>query len=575
MRITKKLTALLLMLCMVPFSAIGETYTGTAQGNNGEVTVEVTIKDAKIETVAVTAHKETAGICDAAIERIPQEIVDRQSVAVDTVSGATNTSKAILEGVKAAIAAAGLNAADYEKAAETAGDAQHQEMTCDVVVAGGGVSGLVAAISAADQGASVILVEKQAMLGGSTALSSAFMTTVNNSNFSEEYDDSIEKTMSVLMGTHDLSEDKTYPDVEALTKVMLATSDTVDFLLSKGMTAEFTAKSTATTAWTGKGPGLVQMLSDVAAAHNVTVLTECPAKEIIMQDGAAVGIQAESKGAQVTIHAKKVIIATGGAAWDQERLVKHMPTLANMTIANQSAAGNTGDGFAMMEAVGAQFYEGMRIMEGGVTYDEAWRKSIKVRPGTADKLSFNAEGERYTNEAPKTNQMLTYYMIKDGSSAYYWLYDVSNAELKASLDLGVEAGVVAYGETLEALAQKLGVDAAALRKTYDRYQQLCAAGEDQDFGKDASKLVAYVEDGGFYAVEMLPVAWGTLGGVVTDDNGCVMAESGNAIENLFAAGEMTNRKFFSDFYIGGNSLTTSATMGRLSAQEAMRQLKAE
>lgn len=76
------------------------TYTGTGSGRNGEITVELTVKAGKLATVNVVRHGETAGISDAALARVPAEIVAQQSTAVDAVTGATMTS----EGIKAAVA---------------------------------------------------------------------------------------------------------------------------------------------------------------------------------------------------------------------------------------------------------------------------------------------------------------------------------------------------------------------------------------------------------------------------------------------------------------------------------------
>lgn len=166
--------------------------------------------------------------------------------------------------------------------------------------------------------------------------------------------------------------------------------------------------------------------------------------------------------------------------------------------------------------------------------------------------------------------MLTYAMIQDGSSAFYWLYDTTDEELNVSLEAGLESGAVVYGDTIEALAETLRIDPAALRDTFDRYQSLCQKQKDEDFGKSSEKMMAYAEDGGYYAVAYYPVSWGTLGGVVTDEKGHVLDETNTVIPNLFAAGEMSNRKFFSDYYIGGNSLTTSATLGRLAGETCGR-----
>ena len=94
------------------------TYTGTGKGNNGDVTVEVTLSTDAITEIKVTDHKETAGICEPAIEQIPQEIVAAQSVEVDAVSGATNTSNGIMEAVKNALVSADVDASQL-KAVET------------------------------------------------------------------------------------------------------------------------------------------------------------------------------------------------------------------------------------------------------------------------------------------------------------------------------------------------------------------------------------------------------------------------------------------------------------------------
>lgn len=450
---------------------------------------------------------------------------------------------------------------------------QVSELECDVVVAGGGISGMMAALAAEEAGAKVILVEKQGMLGGSAALSSAFMTTVDNDHFGEEIDDSLETTMNYLMSIHHQSKDTAYPIEEQLEFVMSQTGTTIDFMLDLGMAAEFTAKSTATTAWDGKGAGMMNKLGEIAEEKGIQIMLETPAQEILMKDGSVAGLRVMQKDEEIVINAQKVIIATGGAAWDEERLEEAMPTLAEVSLIQQSASGNTGDGFAMMEKIGAQFYEGLLIMEGGIDMDQTWKRSIETRPTTADKLAFNAKGERFTNEAPKTNQMLTYEMIQNGSTAYYWLFDSTNEELNVSLEAGLESGAVVYGESIEALAEALNIEAATLRATFDRYQHLCTLGNDEDFGKDAEKMIAYAEDGGYYAVVYYPVSWGTLGGVVTDNQGHVLNPENEIIPNLFAAGEMSNRKFFSDYYIGGNSLTTSATLGRLAGETAATEIK--
>ena len=104
----KALSLVLALACMLMLAVSGVaqtagTYTAEANGNNGPVKVEVVVSDNAIESVTVVAHSETPGICDLPIERIPAKIVEHQTLAVDTVSGATNTSKGIIEAVGQAL----------------------------------------------------------------------------------------------------------------------------------------------------------------------------------------------------------------------------------------------------------------------------------------------------------------------------------------------------------------------------------------------------------------------------------------------------------------------------------------
>ena len=91
------------------------TYTGSAAGKNGDVKVEVTLSSDKITDVKVTEHQETEGISDPAIEQVPAAIVEAQSLKVDTVSGATITSQAIIDAASAALTSAGVDPASLSK----------------------------------------------------------------------------------------------------------------------------------------------------------------------------------------------------------------------------------------------------------------------------------------------------------------------------------------------------------------------------------------------------------------------------------------------------------------------------
>ena len=174
----KKLLSMLLALSMMMGTAAladgytAGTYTGKADGRNGEITVDVTFSEDAITDIVVKDHQETAGISDAAINELPGEIVASQSLAVDAKSGATFTSEGLVNAVADAVAQAGgdadaLRAVPVEKERST----ETIEMTTDVVVVGGGAAGMAATVRLEQLGKNVILLEKASFLGGAISVS--------------------------------------------------------------------------------------------------------------------------------------------------------------------------------------------------------------------------------------------------------------------------------------------------------------------------------------------------------------------------------------------------------------------
>ena len=160
-------------------SNVNGTFTGTSTGMQGPVTVEMSVENGKITKVAVTESSETAGLADVALERIPAQIVEHQTTKLDTVTGATLASNAIMRAASAAAEEAGLdmellNANEYH-----AQPGEDETWNSDVVVVGGGGAGFAAAISAAQEGSQVILIEKSSFLGGNTMMAGGAYNAVD------------------------------------------------------------------------------------------------------------------------------------------------------------------------------------------------------------------------------------------------------------------------------------------------------------------------------------------------------------------------------------------------------------
>lgn len=541
------------------------TYTGKGKGMNGDVVVSVTFDKDAITAIEVTEHAETEGISDPAIANLPAAILAAQSTQVDVVSGATMTSNGIITAVNDAIVQAGADpAALTPKAVETAGEAV--ELTADVVVAGGGLAGLSAAVKAAEDGASVILVEKMSMLGGSSALSGggigATDTAVQKEAGIADTDASWKQLWEERQATS--PEQGMYPDWNLVDQLIAKSSDTIDWLLSLGYQfrkpegfgvdpverLHFPAPE-------GNGSVLTGFLGTKAEELGVQILLETAAKELIVENGAVVGLKAESKDGPVTLHATSVVLATGGFGRSEELTERFTPEVADYVQYSVSGAGNTGDGIVMAEAAGAALYE------------DPWMIGLGLATPVQEMAGLywygtyalvNQDGERFTNEAD-------HYAIVYNNAAYkapggsYMLFDSSEAfaPFVAAADPKVDNAIAFKADSIEALASAIGVEAAKLTATVDTYNAVSEGGEDV-LGK-AAQMCVPLKTGPFYAVKYFPCNMGTFGGVKTNEAMEVLTADGTAIKGLYAAGEMANRPYYSQVYMSGSALQVAASTG--------------
>ncbi|MFC6253924.1 flavocytochrome c [Secundilactobacillus hailunensis] len=155
-------------------------YTVSAQGHNGTFSMSVTFSANRIEAITVDQKSETAGISDVVYDRIPDAIVDGQTLNVDVVTGASETSRGIMAGVAEAIKQAGGDAQEWQNRDKYVPKvAENTDLQTDVVIIGGGGAGLAAAATVLDQGRKVVLLEKAPALGGNTIRSGGPMNAAD------------------------------------------------------------------------------------------------------------------------------------------------------------------------------------------------------------------------------------------------------------------------------------------------------------------------------------------------------------------------------------------------------------
>ena len=597
----RKLISMLLVLCMLatmgilPAFAEAGTFTGVGNGKAGEGSIEVavTVDDQGVITaVEVTKDVDSedgTGMSNLAVSTVPGAIVENNSLAVDTASGATLTSNGILEAVEAALTAAGLDAAAYKTAAAPAAETEKEaaEETVDVLVIGAGIAGLSAALSAKENGANVVIIDKMPIPGGTTNVAGGILVCVNSDLYKNcrLESDSLEAVTEYWKAHMSVSGvDSGYPDYDRLQGVLADTGATVDWLVANGI--EFSAEPYAGSVTypmalaNGGGAGLINMLVAAAAAREIPLVLECRGTALVTDDaGAVVGAVAETADKVITYHAKSVILTTGGISQNEELVAKYSPKLHRAGLVPTSAVSHTGDGFLMALEVGAGTFDVFATPLFGTTFDPALA-------GVADtsalsiyaQLGVNANGDRFANEAASAGWDVMDYtasdMIQDGNAPFWYIFDSANEAVLPALEAGAEAGIVAKGETVEELALNMHVYTANLKAAIEKYGAAVAAGEDTEFGKPAAFL-APIEKAPFYAVKVFPTTFGSAGGVTTTEDGRVTRQDGTVIPGLYAAGEMSNRYYYNENYILAASLGIYSTMGRRAGAAAAQDAAAK
>ena len=195
------------------------SFTGTAKGM-GEVSVTLTLTDNVITDCTAKGDEETPGIGSVVIEQFPGEVVEGNTINLDSISGATITSNAFVEAAKAALTEAGLNPDDYMAKADKTANGETVSYDADVVVIGAGGAGMTAAMTAADAGQKVVILESQAMVGGNSVRATGGMNAGDTVYQDEnEFDQAagVEKTLATAA--------EKYADNETITALAKTVSE--------------------------------------------------------------------------------------------------------------------------------------------------------------------------------------------------------------------------------------------------------------------------------------------------------------------------------------------------------------
>ena len=596
-------------------AGVSGDFTGTAKGFGGDVSVTLTLTDGAITGCTAEGKDETEGVGSQAIAKMPGEIAESGSIAVDGVSGATITSTAIKEAAAAALTAAGLNPDDYKTAVEKDAAAEDSTVDADVVVVGAGGAGMTAAITAAAEGKSVVILESQSMVGGNSVRATGGMnagkTVYQDENefgesagvektlktAAEKYADNetitaLAKTVSEqwaayqanptgyfdsveLMELDTMIGGKGINDPELVETLCANSADAIDWLDEHGITlhnvSSFGGASVkrihrpvnAEGKTVSVGSYMIPLLEENCEKAGVKMMLDTTATEILTDaNGAAVGVKATgASGETVTVNAKAVVLATGGFGANLDMVVKYKPELKGFMTTN--APGIQGQGIEMAQTIGAATVDMDQIqIHPTVEANTAALITEGLRGDGA--ILINEEGQRFIDEVGTRDVVSAAEIAQTGS--YSWLVvDQAMADASSVIQGYIKKGYTVTGSTYEELGKAMGVDAAAFAETMEKWNGYVEAKNDPDFGR--TSFANPLNTAPYYAVKVTAGVHHTMGGLKINANTEVLNEKGEVIPGLFAAGEVTGGVHGAN-RLGGNAVADFTVFGRIAGAAA-------
>ena len=498
---------------------------------------------------------------------------------------------------------------DKGVAAEEQVPAQKKEPTqtkeADVVVAGLGAAGRLAAYGAASKGAKVVAVDAASSMAGTTNTRTSAAFAVGSSLQEPAPEPlTIEEFMEyVNAGTNYQSNNK------ALRNVIEASGRAVDVFVQAGMpfNVDFSTSKKSDPMMV-RGGCVYGVAGEERAAYFTKIVDdagiEClfdTAVETLLYDEAGVvsGIQCVSGKEVIDVKAKAVVLATGGFLGSPEETAKHF---AGAKIVNMGNMLNTGAGIRAAQEAGAQLGKCFSISmnEYGGANDKATPTySFRPTSGTNEAMRLpvfggillDSEGNRFVNEGMMCEKTMFcceplvresyHYAVCDEAFMKRWeseplpaflgdarmqgmFADVYAADIREQFDRAVDEGWAFKADSLAELAERF--DLPDLESSIEEYNGYCKAGRDEQFFKDP-KYLAAIEEAPFYIVESLPAGWLSLGGIKCDGRCQAVDASNKVVPGLFVAGADADL-FTSPYYAAGSANGFAVGSGLIAGEAA-------
>lgn len=607
-------------------------YEATAQGRNADVTVRVTVSADKIEKIEIVKHSETPGIGDLAVNELPAAMLSAQTAAVDAVGGATMSSEAIKKAVAETLRKAG--ASDKFLTAPKAGAdkaaAADFKTSADVIVVGAGGAGMVAAATAVDNGATVIVLEKMAMLGGNTARSEGNMSAMDPEpekllpmtqavrDIIAKYTNpkvacspeaaELQKTVLKQLAEHDAAGKKYIfdsPELFALQTIVGGNCKN-DAKLVLTMTRNATAAMKWLDAqsdmtwfhvprswvdvgigglyprgqWPRQADGKTPISTYDAYIRPLAAKVEAAGNPIYKNikvvsverdaSGRVTGVKAvDRKGVERVFSGRSVVLAAGGYGANLQMVKKYNDISVTVT---SNSPGTTGEVLEEAVAAGAGLtgMEWIQIHPHGNPKNGELESAIAARP--SDTPYVNRDGLRFVDETGRRDE-ISYGILKQPGQVAFSIYDQRTIEEKKVEEKKIESAI-AHGyafkaDTLEDLARQAGIDWKNFEKTMKAYNEASVSQNTKSLPVPKILIGNPVVKAPFYAVPITTTIHHTMGGLRINEKTQVLDKNGNVIQGLYAAGEITGG-IHGGNRLGRNALTDLLVFGHIAGQEVAK-----
>ncbi|MCD8121484.1 MAG: FAD-dependent oxidoreductase [Clostridiales bacterium] len=542
------------------------TYQSVKMGMNGEIEVEVSFSEDKVDSITVLSSMETTGVGTKAMEILTDHILDNQSLGVDMVSGATYTSIGFMEAVKDCVEQADGNVSALESFPvdyDTYADATHE---ADVIIIGGGMAGMISALSCKQNGLSVILLEQKEFLGGNALAATGTYLLGNTSvQAAQGIEDDPEVFYQWVLDTIDNAD----PDLAHM--LVDHSQELVDYFEENGLSFDYNYMKATTNSDIPRGHQIlptgsdsVGLVVDVLEQNDVDIRYLTTATTFILDDnGAVIGVNAtDCEGNETAYYGTYVVLASGGFGDNQDILAEYW----GEECRNLKFGGIKGsDGKMLSQAIelGADTVDmDAHHIDATLEVTHQIMADTNIITSCGGIIVRTSTGQRIADEAYNHGDAISEAEIETGDEYYYLIFDDSVLEFSDTLNakgsMYINTGLATTYQSIEEMASDLELDEAVLQEVIDKYNAAVRGEGEDEFGR--TDFYGELE-APYYVMKVSNGVVMTSGGLKVDDHSHVINTDGEIIEGLYAVGEVSGGLM--RVYIAGASLSECGISGML------------